>query len=425
MPKYTIWTIGCQMNKAESRQIADCLEAVGYEYTSILQKADLVVLNTCVVRQSAENKALGMLGYMRGTKRDNPDKCVVVTGCLVDSQTQELKKRFPQVSFFFKPGAHQELLEWARQNSIPEHSIPENIHYSNGIKPTAFVPIIQGCNNFCSYCIVPYRRGREQSRSIEEIVIEVANLISKGVKEVTLLGQNVNSYGHDLLKNTDLSVLLQSIHTIDGLERIRFLTNHPKNMSLKLIETMAHLDRVCEHITIPLQSGDDAILKAMRRDYTAKQYCNLVDTIRSYIPGVAISTDIIVGFPSETDGQFDQTMSLIKQIRFDTVHIAAYSPRQGTVACREFEDNVPAEVKRARVQEIEATQTQIANEINAPLKGTVVEVLVEGKKQSKWYGRTRKDKLVFFEGRENCLGKLVNISVTKTSPWALQGEVKN
>lgn len=413
------------MNKAESRQIADCLETVGYEFTSMLQKADVVVLNTCVVRQSAEDKVLGMLGYLRGIKRQNPDTSIVVTGCLVDSKIQELKNRFPQVAFFFKPGAYQDLLDWARQKPIFERSTPENIHHSNGMSPTAFVPIIQGCNNFCSYCIVPYRRGREQSRPLGEIVIEVNDLVGKGVKEITLLGQNVNSYGHDLSESLDLSDLLQAIHTIDGLDRIRFLTNHPKDMSLKLIESMAHLDRVCEHVTIPLQSGDDAILKAMRRDYTAEQYCSLVDTVRNYVSGVAISTDIIVGFPGETDRQFSHTLALIKQIRFDTVHIAAYSTRQGTGASREFEDNVSAEVKRARVEEVEANQTQIASEINAQLEGRVVVVLVEGKKRGKWYGRTRTDKLVFFEGKENYLGQMVDIFITKTSPWALQGDVKN
>ncbi len=425
MPTYNIWTIGCQMNKAESRKIADRLESLGYNFTPMLQKADLIVLNTCVVRQSVENKVLGMLGYIKGIKRDNPDLPILVTGCFVNSTIKELARRFPHVDLFFKPGAYQEFLNWTREQKISSFQEEKEWHQSNNTGPTAFVPIIQGCNNFCSYCIVPYRRGREKSRAPEEIFNEVSELVKNGVKEVTLLGQNVNSYGHDLPAQPDLSELLIALNDIEKLARIRFLTNHPKDMSLKLIKSIALLDKVCEHITLPLQSGDNTILKAMRRDYTAEQYCDLIDVIRSQIPEIALSTDVIVGFPGETKEQFNHTLNLIEKIKFDTVHIAAYSPRQGTIASREFEDNISSETKKEQLEKIEILQTQIASEINSQLQGETLEVLVEGKKKDKWYGRSRSDKLVFFEEKVDYLGQMVNVVINKTSPWALQGELKN
>ncbi len=424
MPTYNIWTIGCQMNKAESRKMADRLELLGYDFTSTPQKADLVVLNTCVVRQNAENKVLGMLGYLKGIKRDNPGLPIFVTGCFVNSAIEELKKRFPHVDLFFKPGAYQELLNWM-QGRKPVLQKEKERPQKHNIGPTAFVPIIQGCNNFCSYCIVPYRRGKEKSRSLQDIVDEVSEMVQSGVKEVTLVGQNVNSYGYDLPEHRDLSELFNILNSIDGLARIRFLTNHPKDMSLKLIESIVYLDKICEHITLPLQSGDDSILKAMRRGYTAEQYCQLVSIIRSNIREIALSTDVIVGFPGETEEQFNHTLDLIKKIRFDTVHIAVYSPRQGTIASREFENNVSSEIKEKRLEKIENVHTQIAGEINSNLCGEVLEVLVEGKKRGKWYGRSRSDKLVFFEENGDYLGQMVNVVINNTSPWALQGKIKN
>jgi tRNA-2-methylthio-N6-dimethylallyladenosine synthase len=414
------------MNKAESRKIADYLELVGYDSTSKPQEADLIVLNTCVVRQSAENKVLGMLTYLKGIKRNNPNLTILVTGCFVNSTIDELKRRFNHINLFFKPGDYQELLNWAQeQKTDPSQKEMVKTHQSNNVEITAFVPIIQGCNNFCSYCIVPYRRGREKSRPLEEIVNEATDLVANGVKEITLLGQNVNSYGHDLPSHPYLNKLLEALNSIDGLARIRFLTNHPKDMNPELIESIAYLDKVCEHITLPLQSGDNETLKKMKRDYTAEQYCHLIDTIRSHISEVALSTDIIVGFPGETEEQFTNTLALIEKIRFNTVHIAAYSPRQGTSAAREFEDNISAETKKERFEKIENIQTQISSEINSQLQSKSVEVLVEGKKRGKWYGRTRSDRLVFFGGEGNYLGKLVDIIINKTSPWSLQGEIKN
>jgi len=420
MPNYFIWTIGCQMNKAESQKVADFLENSGYQPADSMQKADLVIINTCVVRQSAETKVLGMLGYLKGMKNHQPDLSILVTGCFVDSNIKQLQKNFPHVDLFFRPSGYSELLSWL--DSQTAH-VPKQIKPASVQNPhvTAFVPIVQGCNNFCSYCIVPYRRGREKSRQIDEVVCEVTGLTKHGVKEVTLLGQNVNSYGKDLPSQPSLGDLLVNLNGISGLLRIRFLTNHPKDMSQQLIESVACLDKVCRHINLPLQAGSDHILKAMRRDYTLEQYRQLVASIRKYIPDVALSTDIIVGFPDESQEQFEQTLAALKDIRFDTVHVAAYSLRSGTTASREYEDNTPPEIKKERLNKVEEVQTEIAAEINAELNGKSVQVLVEGKKDGKWCGRTRSNKLVFFKSHENCLGRLVDVTILKTSPWSLQG----
>jgi len=427
MPRYFIWTIGCQMNKAESQQIAGYLDSVGHQAAASFSHADLVILNTCVVRQSAENKVLGTLGLLKGLKNKYPNLQILVTGCLVNSDTQELKRRFPHVDLLFKPGDYPELIAWSQRRGIPvEQRLLRYPRNDAGMTPLpcAFIPIIQGCDNFCSYCIVPYRRGREVSRPLGEIVCEAEELVRRGIKEVTLLGQNVDSYGHDLPGHPDLADLLNEVSSIDDLVRIRFLTNHPKDISLKLIDTVASLNKVCEHLELPVQSGDDDILRAMRRGYTVERYRELVHTIRRKIPQISLSTDIIVGFPGETEEQFEHSLSLLKEMRFDVVHVAAYSPRPGTIAWREYQDNIPSEVKKERLNKIEELQTAIASEINSQLQGRQVEVLVEGRKKGKWFGRTRSNKLVFFEDAGDWVAQLARIQIEKTSPWSLRGEVK-
>ena len=281
MPQYYIWTIGCQMNKAETNQIAGHLETLGYDSSPTLHTADLVVLNTCVVRKSAEDKVIGTLGYLKGRKKVDQQLSILVTGCFVNSEIEKLRKQYNHVDLFFRPGDFGKLLSWAQalNKSVPAGSKHPTI--AKFQSPCAFIPIIQGCNNFCSYCIVPYRRGREKSRLPEEIIGEVMYLVNNGVKEVTLLGQNVNSYGQDLPAQYDLSDLLIALNDIDNLARIRYLTNHPKDMGHRLIETTASLNKVCEHINLPVQSGDNTILKAMRRDYSIELYVKLIDTIRS------------------------------------------------------------------------------------------------------------------------------------------------
>jgi tRNA-2-methylthio-N6-dimethylallyladenosine synthase len=415
MPKYYIWTIGCQMNKAESERLGSYLELLGLQATATTEEADLIVLNSCVVRQSAESRVINKLGALKPLKRLRPNLTIAVTGCLVNSRIDQLSQSFPHVDYFFKPGEYPPWLE--EQGNL--HTVVP-LHPS----PSTFVPIIQGCNNFCSYCIVPYRRNRERSRPVAEIVCEVKQLVHRGVKEVTLLGQNVDSYGHDLPHQPDLADLLTELNTIDGLARIRFLTNHPKDMSPRLIEAAAHLDKVCEHISLPVQSGSNETLKAMRRGYTVEDYRYLVAQIRSKIPGVALSTDVIVGFPTETKEQFQQTFNLLSELRPDTVHVAAYSPRPGTIAARRFPDNIPPTEKKQRLNKIEQLQQSIAAEINRQLLGKTVEVLVEGKKKGKWYGRTRTGKLVFFTDTNDCLGQLLTVRIEHTSPWSLQAKIK-
>ena len=402
------------MNKAESERLGSYLKQLGYEATASAEEADLIVLNSCVVRQSAENRVINKLSALKSLKRVHSNLTLAVTGCLVNSEADQLRQSFPHVDYFFKPGDYP---PWLEKDKIGS-ALPQNP------SPCTFVPIIQGCNNFCSYCIVPYRRGQERSRPVSEIVGEVKELVRRGVKEVTLLGQNVDSYGHDLPGKPDLADLLSELNTVSGLLRIRFLTNHPKDMSPRLTMAIANLDKVCEQISLPAQSGDDDILKAMRRGYTVEHYCQLVTEIRSRIPGVALSTDVIVGFPSESEQQFQQTVSLLSGLRFDTVHVAAYSPRPGTLASRQFEDSVPPAEKKERLKKIEQLQERIAGEINAQLLDKTVEVLVEGRKEGKWWGRTRSGKLVFFSDHSNLLGQLVKIRIEKASPWSLQGKVE-
>jgi tRNA-2-methylthio-N6-dimethylallyladenosine synthase len=415
MPQYYIWTIGCQMNKAESERLGSYFEELGYRAAPSANEADLIVVNSCVVRQSAESRVTNKLSALKSVKGLRPGLTLAVTGCLVDSKVDQLRKRFPHVDYFFRPGDYPPWMDKAESWLV----VPQRP------SPSAFVSIIQGCNNFCSFCIVPYRRGREKSRPISEIADEVKELVHRGVKEVTLLGQNVDSYGHDLPDKPDLADLLTELNTIDGLARIRFLTNHPKDMSPRLIEAIAHLDKVCEQISLPVQSGNNDILKAMRRGYTVDQYRQLITEIRSKIAGIALSTDIIVGFPSETEPQFQETLNLLSELRFDTVHVAAYSPRPGTIASRKFEDNVPPAEKRERLYRIEQLQESVAAEINAQLLGKTVEVLIEGRKKGKWQSRTRTGKLVFFSNNNDCLGQVMKIRIEKTSPWSLQGKVES
>ena len=419
MPQYHIWTTGCQMNKAESERLGSFFEQRGYQATATAEKADVIVLNSCVVRQSAENRVINKLNALKSLKKLRPDLTLAVTGCLVNSDIEQLKKNFPQVDYFFKPGVlPTEGPQWLEKAAWTQ-SLPQRP------SPSVYVPIIQGCDNFCSYCIVPYRRGRERSRPVAEITGEVRELVRRGVKEVTLLGQNVDSYGPDLPDKPDLADLLSELNTLDGLARLRFLTNHPKDMSTRLIEAVANLDKVCQQISLPVQSANNDILQAMRRGYTVEHYHQLINEIRSKMPGVALSTDVIVGFPSESEEQFRQTFNLLSEQRFDTVHVAAYSPRPGTIAAKEFADNIPATEKKRRLTMIEQLQEGIATEINARLLDKTIEILVEGKKQGKWQGRSRQGKLVFFSDSGDYLGQLVNIKIDKTSPWSLQGKIES
>ncbi|MFC2026975.1 MiaB/RimO family radical SAM methylthiotransferase [Chloroflexota bacterium] len=413
MPHYYIWTIGCQMNKAESERLESLFQHLGYQPTATAGEADLIVLNSCVVRQHAEDRIVNKINALKKLKNSPQPPILAVTGCFVGSSTTRLKQRFPHVDHFFKPGEYPPWL--VKDESFP--MLPQQP------SPSTYVPIIQGCDNFCSYCVVPYRRGRERSRPVSEIVDEVKELAQHRVKEVVLLGQNVDSYGHDLPDKPDLAHLLYELNDINGIARIRFLTNHPKDMADRLIEAIAKLDKVCQQVNLPVQAGDDEILKAMGRGYTIESYRQLVVRIRSQVPAIALSTDVIVGFPSESQEQFQATVDLLRELRFDSVHIAAYSPRLDTVAARNLEDNVPPSVKKERLDTIERLQEKIATEINSQLLGKMVEVLVEGRRKGRWHGRNRSGKLVFFSENDELLGKIVKVKIEKTSPWALQGGI--
>jgi tRNA-2-methylthio-N6-dimethylallyladenosine synthase len=423
--RYYIWTLGCQMNKADSAKLAAGLARLGHEAAATPEEADLLVVNTCAVRDHAEQRAVSKLGEARRLKAKRRHLKIVLTGCMVGPRLDDLRRRFPYVDAFAPPQAFAEIVAAAGIDGLPEGCAPSQFWsdvFPAVDAPTAFVPVVYGCNKFCSYCIVPYRRGRERSRSIAEVHAEVQHLVDGGVKEVTLLGQSVEAYGRDLPGSHDLAGLMRDLYAIDGLQRIRFLTSYPTDVTESIVDAVAELPKVCQCFSLPLQSGDDEVLARMRRGYTADEYEAVVEGIRRRIFDVAISTDVIVGFCGESDAQFQRTHNLLERLRFDKVHVAAYSPRPGTIAARQMADDVPREVKRSRLQAVEALEKRIAGEINAALVGTVQEVLVEESAKGRWCGRTRSDKLVHFSG--DCRpGELVRVRIERATAWSLQGSV--
>jgi tRNA-2-methylthio-N6-dimethylallyladenosine synthase len=373
------------------------------------------VVNACVVRQSAEDRAVSKVRLAQKLKLGKPELKIILTGCMVSEDSiLSLKVKFPYVDLFLKPQDWEGLRQWMSSEGLKlkEASLSSSVSSS--------LPIISGCNNFCSYCIVPYRRGREKSVPPEEVLTQAKALVDKGAKEIVLLGQNVNSYGHDLDPPTDLAYLLERLSEVNGLLRIRFLTNHPKDVSPHLVKAVVTLPKVCEYLSLPFQSGDDGILKLMHRGYTREQYLALVENVRRTIPDISLSTDVIVGFPGEDETRFSRTLDLMKEVRFDTVHVASYSPRPGTWSARNLKDDVKE--KEGRRREVEKVQRGIQEDINSSLRGKKVEILVEGKKEKNWWGRTRGGKLTFFPSDEDEEGKLVEVKIREASPWFLQGE---
>ena len=424
MPKYHIWTVGCQVNVADSAKLGAGLERLGYEAVAEAEEADVVVVNTCAVRQGAEDRAISKLGRLKKIKERRPEFTIAMTGCMVGMRTTDLEKRFPFVDVFARPQRFDDILIalGTDPNDLGGEFWPETVGEPQGM--TAYVPVIEGCDKFCTYCIVPYRRGRERSRSVEQVQFEVATLVRKGVREVTLVGQTVEAYGHDLPDRPDLGDLMRAVHDLPGLERIRFLTSYPPDMTDRIVATVAELPKVCEWFSLPVQSGHDDVLTNMRRGYTVAHFLDRVEKVRAAMPVVGITTDVIVGFPGETDAQFEATYRLLERVRFDKVHVAMYSPRPGTIAWRKMEDDVPPAIKHERLQAVEWLQERIATEINAELLGTRQPVLVEGlgDKDGKLYGRTRTGKLVHFTGEAHA-GDVVDVLVTHTSPWSLSGEI--
>ena len=414
--RYYVWTVGCQMNFADSRRLSELLEGRGYCEAATADEADLVVLNTCVVRQSAEERVLGRLSALKGLKEQRPEVRLAVMGCLVGVEPEgplSLGERFPYVDFWLPPSAHERLLD--HLDAIgPAATLPSPV--------SRYVTIMTGCNNFCSYCIVPYRRGREQSRPPTDIRREMEDLAAHGAREITLLGQNVDSYGRGLLGEPTLADLLHQVHDVDGIERLRFLTNHPKDLSDGLIRAVASLRKVCEHIELPLQSGSNEVLRRMNRRYTREQYLDLVERIRAEIPGVSLATDVIVGYPGETHEQFLQTLTLLDQVGYTAIHIACYSPREGTAAAR-LPDDVPEAVKDERRRAVEEVLERHSAALNRAFLGQRVEVLFEERTRGKWRGRTRTNRLVFVDNNADLRGRLLPVEITWTGPWSMQARL--
>jgi tRNA-2-methylthio-N6-dimethylallyladenosine synthase len=433
--KYLVWTAGCQMNVADSQRVSAALERLGYTATRSPDQADVVVLNTCVVRQSAEDKAYGWLTSLRPLKAQRPEMVINLMGCLVGVKGGPgLQRAFPHVDVFSPPSDPAPLIEHlrrahgrteaqaavrARDDLLDgEWPLPESWR---GRQVATHVPIVLGCSHACSFCIIPYRRGPERSRPLDVIEAEVRALAASGVREVTLLGQIVDRYGRDLPGQPSLADLLRRLHEIEGIERLRFLTSHPNWMTDELLDVVASLPKVCEHLEVPVQAGDDQVLERMRRGYTAEDYRRLVERIRARIPGASIATDIIVGFPGETEAQFQRTYALLADLRLDVAHLARYSPRPGTVAARSMSDDVPEEEKLRRFRALEDLQAGIAAELNHRFLGQTVEVLVEGQHRDRWRGRNRTNRLVFFESPLDRRGELASVRVEWAGPWSLIG----
>tara|TARA_A100001037_G_C15115611_1_gene621228 strand:+ start:91 stop:1353 length:1263 start_codon:yes stop_codon:yes gene_type:complete len=408
------------MNEADSLKLSAGLKKFGLEELPSDENADLVVINTCAVRQHAEERAFGQLGNLT-KKRKNGDKFkVAVMGCMVSNKNETLKKRFPIVDVWAKPQEFDPIIElMIKESDVSDGEFwPSTFGTPNSV--TGFVPVIHGCNKVCTYCIVPLRRGREISRKPAEIINEIKHLANSGVKEITLVGQTIESYGNDLNDTNDLSDIFNAIENIDGILRVRFLTSYPVDMTNKIIDTIANSKKVCNHFLIPVQSGSDEMLLRMRRGYSISEFYERVAYIKKRIPDAAISTDIIVGFPDESEKEFQDTVNLIQDVKFDKIHIAAYSPRPGTYAYRKLEDNIPLEVKKKRLQVIESIQKDIALKKNTKLINKTVDVLVEKEEQGQCSGRTQSNQLVHFNGN-NIIGEIVQVKIFEISPWSLKG----
>ncbi len=420
MDTYRIWTVGCQMNKADSERLGSALDQLGLKSVDNNQDADIVVLNSCVVRQSAEDRVIGNLNIAGAVKKKNPGQVVALMGCMVGAQTDQLKKKFPYVDLFMRPQEYSPLLDMVGESRGLDWEGCVGSLAPSEPNISTYVPIIHGCDLMCTFCIIPYRRGRQVSRPVEDVGHEIELLVQRGVKEVTVLGQTVDAYGLDLPGEPDLSDLFVRLNSISDLERIRFLTSHPSFMTQRIIDSVKDLTKVCEHINLPVQSGDDEILGLMRRPYSRSEYIELVSRIRDSIPNVSISTDLIVGFPGETPEQYENSLDLVRELKFDKVHCAAYSTRPGTIADRTMVDNVPQDEKVRRLKEVDSVQEDILRQINSKLVGNELEVLVEGQKNGRWQSRTRTDKIVFFDHDHVKIGDIVNVTVESSTAWSLQ-----
>ena len=432
MKNLKILTYGCQMNVAESERMAGQLQKIGYTLTENIETADLILINTCCVRATAEDKIYGKIGEIKKYKLQNPALIIGVVGCLAQKDGENLLKHAPHIDFILGTGRRGELasvvenFESKRRQFVDTSNVSgliddENILPIRTGQVSAFVPIMYGCNNFCTYCIVPYVRGRERSRLPEEIISEVQETVKSGFKEITLLGQNVNSYNG----GKTFPELLREVDKIDGLQRLRFMTSHPKDLSDDLISAMASGKNICEHIHLPVQYGSNKILQKMNRVYTVEKYLELVKKIRAAVPNISLTTDLIVGFPGETEEDFQATLKFLEEIKFDMAFTFIYSKRTGTPAAN-FENQVDEKLKHARLNELMQLQNKISLEKNLPYADKVVEVLVEGASKTDkniFTGRTRQNKLVLFPHEKEKIGDIVNVKITQVQTWLFKGSV--
>ncbi|UYN90282.1 MAG: tRNA (N6-isopentenyl adenosine(37)-C2)-methylthiotransferase MiaB [Anaerolineales bacterium] len=436
--KYHIWTEGCQMNVADSQRVASALERLGYQATPVIEDAQVIVLNTCVVRQSAEDKAMGRVTSLKPLKQAKPDVTINLMGCMVGVKGQDkLREALPFVDVFSPPSDPGPLVAHLTQDDSRYIELQDTQQRfdamddeslilpaeERGNLVSAHVPVVYGCSHACTFCIIPYRRGVERSRPLGEIVAEIRSLAAQGVKEVTLLGQIVDRYGKDVPDGPNLPALLRHVSEVDGIERIRFLTSHPNWMTDELLETVAALPKVMPHIEVPVQAGDDEVLANMKRGYTVAEYRALVERIRRIIPHVSIATDIIVGFPGESEAQFEGTRQLLAELKLDVAHLARYSTREGTVAARRMVDDVPEDEKMRRLKVLDRQQEAILSEINARYMGETVTVLFEEEVRGRWKGRTETNKLVFVQSDASLRGQVLPVQITWTGPWSMQGRL--
>jgi tRNA-2-methylthio-N6-dimethylallyladenosine synthase len=436
---FHIITFGCQQNSSDSEKLKGMLVHMGYNETTDRSIADVIIINTCCVRENAELKLFGNIGALKNLKKDKPDMIIAICGCMMEQEhaVEAIKKKYRHVDLVF--GTHNlykfpELLERSMNEKYTlidimntDGIIVEDIPVKRDEKHKAWITIMYGCNNFCSYCIVPYVRGRERSRKPNDIIKEINELAKDGCKEITLLGQNVNSYGKDLDVPFDFSDLIKLVNGIDGIERIRFMTSHPKDISDKLIATMKECSKVCEQLHLPFQAGSNKILDAMNRKYTKEEYLKKIQKVKDTMPGIALSTDIIVGFPGETDEDFEQTLEIIRDVEFDQAFMFIYSKRKGTPAA-EMDIQVNEDEKHKNFDKLVNLQNEISKKLNDNYLGKVVEILVDGaskKDSNKYTGRTRTGKVVNFSttSTENLTGKLINVKITEVHSWFLNGEM--
>lgn len=433
---YKTITYGCQMNESDTERINGQLEELGYQPAEKMDDADIIIMNTCSIRQNAEEKVYGKIGEIKKLKEKNPRLLLGIAGCMAQENKGKLIERMPIIDFVIGPYHIHDLKDIiSNENAKGSHVVkternPHSVSDYSDLKAVrkshifAWIPIMQGCNKFCTYCIVPYTRGRELSRPVEAICKEIQELANEGYKEVTLLGQNVNSYGLDFRNGTDFGTLIRAIDKIDGIERVRYMTSHPRDMTYDMVDAMAASPKVVRHMHLPVQHGSTEMLKAMNRGYTIERFKELVAYVREKMPDIALTTDLITGFPGETEEMHQETVKLLKEIRFDSCYTFIYSPRKGTPAAR-MENQIDDETKHRRLQELMDVENEISLELNKEMEGKTYTVIVEGpskQDETNWFGRTSTNKMILFPYKEGLkVGDTVEAKVETAQTWVLKG----